>query len=153
LNERFKIREVRYDPYQMQATEQSLQRHGVPMVEFPQTVGNLTDASSNLYELVKAQGILAYRDADIRLAMQRAVAVEGTRGWRIAKDKQSHKIDIVVALGMAALVCVRESSTRRGEVGARHFMYGVPYVNLDDEHPLRRRGSKKPPTNARFIMY
>ena len=32
-----------------------------------------------------------------------AVAAETTRGWRIAKDKQSHRIDVVVALAMAAL--------------------------------------------------
>jgi phage terminase large subunit-like protein len=78
------------------------------MVEFPQSVPNLTLASQNLYELIKARGIVVYRDADIRLAMQRAIAVETTRGWRIAKDKASHKIDIVVALGMAALGAVRQ---------------------------------------------
>jgi hypothetical protein len=33
----------------------------------------------------------------------RAVAVEGSRGWKISKEKQPHKIDIVVALGMACL--------------------------------------------------
>jgi phage terminase large subunit-like protein len=39
----------------------------------------------------------------MRLSIQRAVAVETARGWRIAKEKASHKIDVVVALGMAAL--------------------------------------------------
>ena len=38
----------------------------------------------------------------MRLAVSRAVAVETSRGWRIAKEKQSHKIDVIVALGMAA---------------------------------------------------
>jgi Phage Terminase len=121
LADRFDVREVRFDPYQMQATAQRLQRAGLPMVEFPQTVGNLTDASSNLFETIKATGFLAYPDDDIRLAMQRAVAVEGSRGWRITKDKQSHKIDIVVALGMAALATVKEASTRRGHVGIGIF--------------------------------
>ena len=46
----------------------------------------------------------------MRLAVWRAVAVETARGWRIAKDKQSHKIDVVVALGMAALAAVRAQS-------------------------------------------
>jgi phage terminase large subunit-like protein len=100
----------------MQATAQRLQRAGLPMVEFPQTTGNLTDASSNLYETIKAHGFIAYKDDAIRLAMQRAVAVEGSRGWRITKEKTSHKIDIVVALGMCALATVRESSTRRGQM-------------------------------------
>jgi hypothetical protein len=39
--------------------------------------------------------------------VQRAIAVETPRGWRIAKEKQSHKIDVVVALGMAALGAVQ----------------------------------------------
>jgi hypothetical protein len=38
-----------------------------------------------------------------RLAISRAVAVEGSRRWKVSKEKQSHKIDIVVALGMACL--------------------------------------------------
>jgi hypothetical protein len=49
-----------------------------------------------------------YPDADIRLALQRSVAVESTRGRRIAKDKTSHKIGVVVALGMAAVGAVRQ---------------------------------------------
>jgi phage terminase large subunit-like protein len=99
---RFNVREVRFDPYQMQAVAQRLTREGVNMVEFPQSVPNLTEASSNLYELVKGRGIVFYLDADIRLAFSRAVAVETTRGWRIAKEKASHKIDVIVALAMSA---------------------------------------------------
>jgi|GraSoiStandDraft_41_1057321.scaffolds.fasta_scaffold3127412_1 phage terminase large subunit-like protein len=45
-----------------------------------------------------------------RRAVSRAVAVETTRGWRISKDKQSHKIDVVVALAMAALAALQGSS-------------------------------------------
>ena len=46
--------------------------------------------------------MVLYPDAAMRLAVSRAVAIETSRGWRIAKEKQSHKIDVVVALGMAA---------------------------------------------------
>ena len=44
----------------------------------------------------------------MRLAVQRSIAVETPRGWRIAKEKASHKIDVVVALGMAALGAVQK---------------------------------------------
>ena len=37
-------------------------------------------------------------DDAIRLALSRAVAVESARGWKISKDKQTHKIDVVIAL-------------------------------------------------------
>src|SRR4029077_19051577 len=50
--------------------------------------------------------IIAYPDPDVRLAISRAVAVETSRGWRIAKEKQVHKIDVVVALAMAAHAAV-----------------------------------------------
>jgi hypothetical protein len=105
--QRFRVREVRYDPYQMAAVAQRLANRRVPMVEFPQSVPNLTAASQNLYELVKGRNLVVYADDVIRLAVQRSVAVETSRGWRIAKEKQSHKIDVVVAMGMAALGAVQ----------------------------------------------
>jgi len=80
----------------MAATAQRMRRVGLSMVEFPQSLSNLTAASQNLFELIKAQGIVTYPDADIRLALQRSIAVETTRGWRIAKEKVSHRIDVVV---------------------------------------------------------
>ncbi len=112
LRSRFDVREVRYDPYQMAAVSQRLSVAGLPMAEFAQTVPNLTSASQNLYELVKSRGLIVYRDADLRLAISRAVAIESSRGWRISKEKASHKIDVVVALAMACLAPVKQ-----GEAG------------------------------------
>jgi hypothetical protein len=108
----FRVREVRFDPYQMQAVAQRLVASGVPMVEFPQSVPNLTAASQNLFELIKAGNLIAYPDADIRLALQRSVAIETSRGWRIAKEKQSHKIDVVVALAMSSHAAVGNAGTK-----------------------------------------
>jgi len=104
---------VRFDPWQMQAVAQRLTAAGLPMVEFPQSVPNLTEASTNLYELLKGRNLVAYADDDVRLAVSRCVALETSRGWRIAKEKASHKIDVVVALAQAALGAVQQ-----GQVGA-----------------------------------
>jgi phage terminase large subunit-like protein len=90
-----------FDPYQLVTVAQRLTAAGLPMQEFPQTVSNLTEASTNLYELIKGRNLMAYPDADMRLSASRAVALETSRGWRIAKEKQSHKIDVVVALAQA----------------------------------------------------
>lgn len=106
--ERFSLRGVYYDPYQMQAVAQRLQACGVPMREFPQTMDRLTALGSNLYDLIKGRGLVVYEDDAIRLAISRAVALETPRGWKITKEKTSHKIDVVVALAMAALRCVQE---------------------------------------------
>jgi phage terminase large subunit-like protein len=110
LHRRFDVRSVRYDPYQMHAVAQRLRREGVQMEEFPQSVPNLTEASQNLYELIQGRNLVSYPNEAIRLAVSRAIAVETTRGWRISKDKQSHKIDVVVAMAMAALGAVKNQS-------------------------------------------
>ena len=110
LHKRFHVRKVLYDPYQMHAVAQRLSRARVRMEEYPQTVSNLTEGSQNLYELIDGRNLVVYPNDAIRLAVSRAVAVETTRGWRIAKDKQSHKIDVVVALAMAALAALRSGA-------------------------------------------
>ena len=117
LKHRFRLREVYYDPHQMQASAQRLRQQGVNMVEFPQSVPNLTSASQNLFELIKAQSLVAYPDADLRLAIQRSIAVETSRGWRIAKEKASARIDVVVALAQAALAAVRKGELGRMRMG------------------------------------
>jgi hypothetical protein len=110
LKERYRVRKVLFDPYQMQATAQRLIKAGLPIEEFPQSVPNLTAASQNLYDLIQSQALVAYPDADIRLAVSRAVAVDTMRGWRISKVTQSHKIDVVVALAMACHAAVQSQS-------------------------------------------
>jgi hypothetical protein len=92
----------------MAAVAQRLASLGIPMREFPQSVSNLTAMGSNLFELIKGRGIETYSDDQIRLAVSRAIAVETPRGWRIAKEKASHKIDVVVALAMASLAAVQD---------------------------------------------
>src|SRR5262249_59992618 len=93
LKQRFAIRTVVFDPWQMQATAQRLRARNIRVEEFPQSSGRLTESSQNLFELIKSGNIGLYPDADIRLAMSRAVAKESSRGWRIGKEKQTHKID------------------------------------------------------------
>jgi hypothetical protein len=57
LRARFELREVRYDPYQLVAVAQRLTAQGLPMVEFAQSVPNLTEASTNLCEFIKGCGL------------------------------------------------------------------------------------------------
>jgi phage terminase large subunit-like protein len=65
LRSRFEVKEIRYDPYQLVAVAQRLTGAGLPMIEFPQSVPNLTESSTNLYELIKGRNLAAYPDADI----------------------------------------------------------------------------------------
>ena len=107
LQKRFSIRKVLFDPYQMVATAQRLAKAGVKVEEFPQNVPNLTAASQQLFELVQGQALVCYPSEAMRLAASRCVAIESSRGWRITKEKQSHKIDVIVALAMAAYAAVQ----------------------------------------------
>jgi hypothetical protein len=54
-----------------------------------------------LYSLIKGKNIIAYPDSDIRTHVLNAVGIETPRGFRIAKEKTSKKIDLAVALAMA----------------------------------------------------
>ena len=110
LNKRYRIVKVLFDPWQMLALSQRLAKQGIKVEEFPQSVGNLTIASQNLYEIITGRNFVCYTSEHLRLAVSRAVAIETSRGWRIGKEKQSHKIDVVVALALAALGAVRSQS-------------------------------------------
>jgi phage terminase large subunit-like protein len=104
---RFRLRKVYFDPFQMVAVAQWLAKQGVKIEEFAQTVPNLTAATSNLFDLIQSRSIVLYPDAGMRLAISRAIIHESSRGWRLDKAKQHHKIDLIVALSMAALASVR----------------------------------------------
>ena len=79
------------------------------MMAFPQSVPNLTRMGQNLYELIKGGNLLLYPDVDMRLSASHAIAIQSSRGWRIAKEKTSHKIDVIVALAMASLAAIESS--------------------------------------------
>jgi phage terminase large subunit-like protein len=138
LASRFNVVQVLFDPYQMQATAQRLAREGLKIEEFPQTVGNLTEASQNLYELIKSRSLAAYPDEAMRRSISQAVAIETARGWRIAKDKTSHKIDVVVALAQACLAAVR--AQREGYVDTEMQWVSGP---IDEPPPERSYAAER----------
>ena len=93
------------------------------MNEYAQSVSNLTAVAENLFALIKGRNLVIYTDMQIRTAVSQAVAIEGARGWKIAKDKQSSLIDIVVALAMAALACVKDQGKP---------VYDITYAGFQD---------------------
>jgi hypothetical protein len=106
LSHRFQFQRVLVDPWQMSATVQRLVAAGLPIEEFPQTPGNMTQISQNLYELIEGNNLVLYADDSMRLAASRAVAAETARGFRIDKAKAVHKVDVIVALALACHAAV-----------------------------------------------
>ena len=51
-----------------------------------------------------------YPNDAMRLALSGCVAKENPRGWKITKEKSSHKIDVIVALAMACHGAVQSQS-------------------------------------------
>ena len=123
LARRYSIVACRFDPWQMQSVGQRLRGFGINAFEFVQSLPNLAEASSNLLELFQSGGIVLYEAAEIRRAVAQCVAIEvPNRGWRISKTAAAHRIDVVVALAMAALAAVQAGQS---EVTA------VPFASLN----------------------
>ena len=104
--QRYLVRQVLFDPFQMAAVSQRLAKALVPIEEFPQTVPNLTAATSNLFDLIQSRSLVLYPDAAMRLAVSRAIITESSRGWKLDKTKQSHNIDM--------RGCAQHGGARRG---------------------------------------
>ncbi len=111
LSEDYAVQEVLYDPYQFHRSAMTLQKEGINMVEYPQTTDRLISMSQNLYDLIKGGNLVLYKDKEMKSHAQKATAKETPRGWRIVKKKASHKIDLIIALAMAALGATKMDSS------------------------------------------
>jgi len=107
LQANFTVSAVRFDPSQMIRSAKTLADAGLPMREFVQSSPNLTLAGQTLYELVKSRSLVMYPDDELRRHALNAVAVDSGRGWRLAKEKSSRKIDGCAALSFACVDALR----------------------------------------------
>jgi phage terminase large subunit-like protein len=137
LHAGFRIAAVRYDPMQMVRSAATLRKAGLPMVEFPQTSANLTAAGQSLYELVRSRNLELYPDDELRRHALNAVAVDSGRGWRLAKEKSSRKIDGVAGLSFAALDAIENAGGSGGGV-AGIIEHGGLLMGRDRERELYR---------------
>jgi len=134
----YSVRRILADPFQMESVIQRLQRRSMPIEGYAQSVPNLTEAASNLFQLVRSRTLQVYRDEDMRRSVLATVASESSRGWKLAKEKQSQKIDVVVALSMAALGAVR----RMGYAPIRTATFGSdPHEALAELFNFRYSGN------------
>jgi phage terminase large subunit-like protein len=100
LNTKFRVGGVLYDPYQLHSIAMNLRDAGVHMVEMPQTAQRV-EADQALYDAIIGRTLRHFGHPDLTEHMINAVAIESPRGFRLAKEKASRKIDAAVALSMA----------------------------------------------------
>ena len=74
-----------------------------------------------------------YEDAELEEQSQQAVAVETSRGLKLAKEKSSNKIDAMVALSIASLFAANEKHFvplgRKKKKSARQIMMEQEELN------------------------
>jgi phage terminase large subunit-like protein len=115
LGKGYTVVECRYDPWQLHRSATTLKKAGIKMIEFPQTVSNLTDIGQAVYDAVKHRSLKLYSDTELRREAAFAVAKETARGIQIIKLKRGHKIDAIVAL--ATSVCAASSVSEKSTPG------------------------------------
>ncbi|MCZ6688849.1 MAG: hypothetical protein ACE1Z6_12385 [Candidatus Methylomirabilales bacterium] len=106
VHERYHVRAIYCDPFQLHRSITTLKAAGLPIREFPQTTANTTRMGQALFELLNGRNIRLYPSEELRVQALNTVAVESPRGWRIAKEKASKKIDAIVALAMACVAAL-----------------------------------------------
>ncbi len=106
LHEHYFVQKILCDPYQLHRSITALQAAGLPIEEFPQTSANVTRMGQTLFDLLNGKNLRLYPAEDLRAQALNTVAVESPRGWRIAKEKASKKIDAIVALAMACVAAL-----------------------------------------------
>jgi hypothetical protein len=115
LHDQCEVVEYLADPYQFHRSITTLQAAGLPIQEFPQNTGNTTLMGQTLFDLLNGKNLVLYPSDELRQQALSTVAIENPRGWRIAKEKASRKIDAIVALAMACCAAM----AHRGEIGKR----------------------------------
>jgi hypothetical protein len=119
LQQRFGVERVVFDPYQLHRSAATLKQAGLPVHEYAQTEANLTAAGQTFFELLKGRRLRVYPDAELRQQALNTTAVESPRGFRIAKQKASRKVDAIVALAMACRSAIEAESEREPVKRAR----------------------------------
>ena len=91
---------VTADPYQLHTCILAWEKAGIKVIEMPQT-GTRVEADQSLYDAILGKTLAHCGDPVLTEHIQNAVAVETPRGFRLAKEKTTKKIDAAVALSMA----------------------------------------------------
>jgi len=117
------------DPFQLHALIVEWEKAGIRVIELPQSSGRV-EADQALYDAVIARSIRHYNDPELNRHVQNTVAVETPRGFRIAKEKTSQKIDAAVALSMAHYGALDQQKAGQYQVQAVPNPF-YEYNNLD----------------------
>jgi hypothetical protein len=106
LHARYAVEKILCDPFQMHRSIVTLKKALLRIEELPQTTQNTTAMGQALWDLLSGRNLRLYPSPELREQALNTVAVEARRGWRIAKERGSRKIDAIVALAMASYAAI-----------------------------------------------
>ena len=123
---RWQVVEIVCDPYRWARTYQVLEAEGLPVVEFAQTAGRMTPATTSFYEAVVNQQITLDGSSALMRHLGNATLRVDARGTRVSKDHKHslRKIDLAVASIMALSRALFNAHAPS--------MSDVGFFNLDD---------------------
>jgi phage terminase large subunit-like protein len=125
------VASVVFDPYQLHVVALGWEKAGVKCMEMPQT-GARVESDQALYDSILGRTLAHCGDPTLSEHVLNAVAVETPRGFRLAKEKTSRKIDAAVALSMSHFGAAGKGAVRVAACGE----YG---------------GSDEPSEDTRFV--
>jgi phage terminase large subunit-like protein len=103
LAQRYDVRAISYDPRLFELPAIMLAEGGLPMVEVPQSVEQMTPIVGALFELIRAGGLTHEADELFASHVVNAVPRLNERGFTLSKSKSAPRghIDACIALALA----------------------------------------------------
>jgi hypothetical protein len=98
-----------------------LRNQGLPCEEFAQTTGNCTRMGQALFDLLTGHNLILYPSDEFRAQALNTVSVDSSRGWRIAKERSSAKIDSIAALAMACVGALDEGNVKAAGLSSQEI--------------------------------
>lgn len=101
LAERYRIRELAFDPWRAAMLVRGLEARGIKSTAFAQSDSRMVPASAALHTAIVEGRLRHPDDAKLNEHIAASVARSGRRGWRIDQAERGTPIDGAVALVMA----------------------------------------------------
>lgn len=107
----FTVDRVAFDPFTMIRTMMMLDEEGLPVEDFPQSVGRMTKAADVLYRAIVDRRLRHGNDPELADAVRSAAIKDTTGGFMFHKRKSERPIDALTAVTMAVFLAEAEEDS------------------------------------------
>jgi phage terminase large subunit-like protein len=142
--QKYKVREIVFDPYLFRRTMEALEGDGLPVVEFPQTATRMIPATQRFYEAVINRKVRHDGSEVLARHLRNARTKRTENGTRVAKENKDsgRKIDAAIAAVMAFDRAAQAPAVTAPQV----WSLSDAVARLQTERAAKRAGETGPPT-------